>query len=118
MLKQDFLGLKGIGRVGRIDHDGVAADVGKILDGFLDVEFIGAGIATAHDHDIDLGDVDHRHGVVDRGLHDIGATIGKRLALRLGALGELQVDVEPALGKKTAIPARRRTAAPAQSETC
>ena len=34
VLQQDFLRLQRVGRVGRIDHDGVAANIGKILDVF------------------------------------------------------------------------------------
>ena len=71
VLQQDFPGLQRIGGVGGIDHDGVAADVGKILDVILDVEFVGAAVAAADDDDVDLGDVDHGDRVVDRRVHDI-----------------------------------------------
>ena len=101
VLEQDFLRLQGIGGVGRIDDDGVAADAGKILHVVLDVEFVGAAVAAADDHNVDLGDVDHRHGIVDGRMHDIDRAAGEPFALALGAFGEFERDVrDPRAGKK------------------
>ena len=105
MLQQDFLRLQRIGGVGGVDDDGVAADVGKVLDVVLHVEFVGAAVAAADDHDIVLGDVDHRHRVVDRRMHDIDGAVGERGALAFRALGELQVDVQPVPGEEAVIDA-------------
>ena len=103
MLQQDFLCLQRIGGVGRIDDDGVAADIGKPLDAVLHVEFVGAAVAAADDHDIVLGDVDHRHRVVDRRMHDIGGAARQRGALAFGAFGELQVGVQPMPGEEALL---------------
>ena len=66
--------------------DGVAADIGKILDVALDVEFVGAAVAAADDDDIGFGDVDHRHRIVDRRMHDIDRAVGEARPLALGTL--------------------------------
>ena len=87
----------------RVDHDGVAADVGEILHVVLDVEFVGAAIAAADDHDVDLGVVDHRHRIVDRRMHDVGRAARQRGALAFGAFGELQVDVQSVPGEEALL---------------
>ena len=103
VLRQDFLRLQRIGGVGGVDHDGVAADVGKILDRVLDVELIGAAVAAGDDHDVDLGDIDHGDRVVDRRMHDIDGAAGEPLALALRALGEFELDLHAAPGEEAAI---------------
>ena len=103
MLQQDFLRLQRIGGVGGVDDDGVAADVDEALDVVLHVEFVGAAVAAADDHDIVLGDVDHRHRVVDRRMHDIGGARRQRGALAFGAFGELQVGIQPVPGEEAVL---------------
>ena len=49
VLEQDFLRLQGVSGIHRVDGDGVAADVGKILDRVLHVEFVGAAVAAGND---------------------------------------------------------------------
>ncbi len=81
----------------------MAADVGKILDVVLDVKFVGAAVAAADDDDIGLGDIDHRHRIVDRRMHDIDRAVGEACALTLGAVGEFKRDVQAAPGEEAVI---------------
>jgi hypothetical protein len=104
-LQQDLLRLQRVGCVGGVNHDGVAADVGEVLDAVLHIEFVGAAVAATNDDDVNFGDVDHGDRIVDRGMGDIDRAVGKPLALALGVLGELQIDAQAALGKKAAVDA-------------
>ena len=105
VLQQDLFRLQGVGGIAGIDDDGVAADVGKIVDVALHVKLVGAAIAAADDDDVVLGDVDHRDRVVDRRMRDIDAAVGKPGALAVRALGEFEDDVKPAFGEKAALDA-------------
>ena len=100
MLQQDFLRLQRIGGVGGVDDDGVAADVGETLDVVLHVEFVGAAVAAADDHDIVLGDVDHRHRVVDRRMHDIGGARASAARWLLEPLVNCRSTFSPCRAKK------------------
>ena len=95
--QQDLLRLQRIGGVGRIDHQRAAAQVGERLDLRLDEEFVHAAVAAGDDHHVLLGDLDHGERVVDRGMDDVELAGGEPFALALRILGEVQVDLEPAL---------------------
>jgi hypothetical protein len=103
VLQQDFLRLQGVGGVGRIDNDGMAADTGKTLDVFLDVKLVGAAVAAADDDDVHLGDVDHRHRIVDGRMHDVDGAGRQPVALAFRAVGELKFDLQAMPGEKTPI---------------
>ena len=97
VLQQDFLRLQRVGGVGRIDHQGAAAQVRERLDLRLDVELVHAAVAAGDDHDVLLGDLDHGERVVDGGMDDVELAGGQALALAARVRREMQVDLEAAL---------------------
>jgi hypothetical protein len=103
VLEQDFSGLQGVGRIGGIDDDSVAAQIGKILDVILYVKLVGAAVAARHDDDINLGDIDHRHRIIDGRLDDVDRTVGETGALAVRAFGEFKFDIQAAFGEKAAV---------------
>lgn len=86
--------------VQRIDEDRLSPDVGERHDFGLSDEMIEAVVAPAHDGDIDIGLVFHREGIVDRRMGDLIAAFGESAAQLIRVGRKLDVDVEPAFGKK------------------
>ena len=105
MPEQDLLGLHRIGGVGRVGDQRLAADVGEGVDALADDEFVGAAVAAADDHDVDLGDLDHGERVVDRGLHHLELAVGEAVALRPRAFGELELQLDAVLGEDALLDA-------------
>ena len=95
VLEQDLLGLQRVGGVGRVDHEGAAAQVGEGLDLRLDEELVHAAVAAGDDHHVLLGDLDHGDRIVERGLGDVELAGGEAVALVLRIRRELQLDLQP-----------------------
>ena len=65
VLAQHLVHQEGERGVGRVDDDGLAAQVGVGLDLGLHDQPVEAVVAAHHDRDVDLRDLGHRHRIVD-----------------------------------------------------
>jgi hypothetical protein len=91
------------GGVGRVYHDGLAANVFVRFDLRAHHQLVQASAAARHDDDVGLGDVDERERIVDAGLGDFEAARHQAVALSLGIRRDLDLDKEAALGEQAPL---------------
>ncbi len=72
----------------------MALEVLVRLDVGLHEELVHAAVAAGDDDDVLLRALDHRHGVVDRGLRDLELALREPVALLLRIHGEEDLDLE------------------------
>ena len=97
---QHLIKLKGERGIGRIDHHGLAAQIGISSDLGLHDQIIPAVVAAQHDDDIDLGMLGHGNGVVDRGVDDLIAALRQAVAQLLRAGRDALVHGKAVPGKE------------------
>ena len=68
----------------------------------LDDEFVHAGVAAGDDDDVLAGELDHRHGVVDRGLRNLKFAAGETRSLLVRVDGEEDLHLK-AMAREKAL---------------
>ena len=74
--EKNFLQLQSVGGIGSIHQESAAAQLRNRMDVGLGDEFVRRCFATHEDDDIGAGVLDHGHGIVNRAVRNVGASIG------------------------------------------
>jgi hypothetical protein len=83
--KQDFFHLQGVGGVGRVDDEGLVAQVFDGFDVRLRDEFVLRAFATGHDDDVGFRELHHCYCIVDGGVGHVAFAGGQLGAEFVGA---------------------------------
>ena len=89
------------GRIRRVDHNRLPAQIRIGTDLRLYDQIVPAVIAAQHDSYVDLGLLGHGNGIIDGSVNDLIATLCEPIAQLLRAGRYPLVHVQPMLGKKS-----------------